>query len=168
MRRPIALSLLLAPVLGVAQISAPCDVSVAVTQPTCPGLADGAITVATVSGGPFTYAWDHDPNLIDATANNLIAGLYTVQVTGFDCDTLIDVVVNDPFVPPLGSLAVTNLSCAGNDDGALTLSLANGGPFVWFWTHYPTETATTFTDLPIALYVRAGWIGAHGGRGGVK
>lgn len=152
MRLPIALSLLLVPVLGVAQISAPCDVSVSVTQPSCPGIADGAITVATVSGGPFTYVWNHDANLIDATANNLIAGLYTVQVTGFDCDTLIDVVVDDPIVPPLGSLAVTNLSCAGANDGALTLTLANGGPFVWFWTHDPTVTATTITNLSTGIY----------------
>lgn len=130
----------------------PCDVSVSVTTPSCPGIADGAITVNTVSGGPFTYTWDHDALLITETANNLFAGLYTVTVVGFECDTVIDVVVEDPFVPPLGTLSVTNLSCEGEDDGAITLTLNPGGPFVWFWTHDPTVTATTITDLPIGIY----------------
>ncbi|MBK8227827.1 MAG: gliding motility-associated C-terminal domain-containing protein [Flavobacteriales bacterium] len=138
--------------LGAQAQFAPCDVSVSVTSPTCPGLADGAITVVSQSGGPYLYEWVHDALLTDATANNLIAGVYTVEVTGFDCDTIIDVVVTDPVVPPLGTLDVTDLSCAGADDGAITLTLNPGGPFIWFWTHDPVETNTTITDLPIGVY----------------
>lgn len=151
MRRLLALIPLVVATAVRAQF-APCDVSVTVTSPTCPGFPDGAITVNTVSGGPYLYQWDHDITLTGATANNLAQGLYTVQVTGFECDTIIDVLVTDPFVPPLGTLAVTNLSCAGADDGAITLTLNPGGPFVWFWTHDPVETATTITDLPIGIY----------------
>lgn len=150
-RHLFALSAVLAALIGQAQF-APCDVSVSVTAPTCPGLTDGAITVVTQSGGPFVYQWDHDALLTDATANNLGAGLYSVLVIGFECDTLIDVVILDPIVPPLGTLDVTNLSCEGADDGAITLTLNPGGPFVWFWTHDPAETNTTITDLPIGIY----------------
>lgn len=133
----------------------PCDVTVSLTLPTCPGSPDGAITVATVSGGPYVYTWDHDANLTAATANNLPAGIYEVTVQGFECDTVIDVVLPDPNVPALGSITVTHLTCAGTNDGSATFTLNAPAGSVWAWVHDPTNTATTLTGLTEGNYTVA-------------
>ncbi|MFN3875117.1 MAG: SprB repeat-containing protein [Flavobacteriales bacterium] len=126
--------------------------SVSIAQPSCPGFPDGSITVATVSGGPYTYSWLHDGSLAASTATNLLAGIYEVTVQGIDCDTVIDVVLPDPSLPPLGSISVTHLSCAGANDGAATFTLNAPAGSTWTWLHDPTNTSSTITNLPAGTY----------------
>ena len=57
----------------------PCSVSLNSTLPTCPGDANGTLTVVG-TGGPFTYDWFHDAGLNTATATGLISGAYSVIV----------------------------------------------------------------------------------------
>ena len=124
-----------------------CGVTLTGTPLTCPGDANATLTVVGGVGGPFTYGWSHDPFLQDATATGLPIGFYTVFVSGaLGCDTLIEAMIMDPPVPPLGTMATTNITCAGSNDGTVTFTV-DPGPYTWEWTFDPAETNTTLTDL---------------------
>src|SRR5690606_26886729 len=131
----------------------PCDVSVSVTAPTCPDDADGSIAVTPNVPGQYSYMWGHDGSLQSSVATGLAVGPYTVVVydtTG--CFSMIDTVVMPPMLAPLGSITTTNISCAGMNDGSITLTV-NPGPYTWQWVDDPTITTTTRTDLGPNMYV---------------
>jgi gliding motility-associated-like protein len=122
------------------------------TPITCPGDNNGSLSVTTVSGGPYTYAWSHDPNLIGAAAFNLAPGPYQVTVTdALGCIAVFDTLLEEPYVAPLGTITSTNLSCAGASDGTVTFDL-NDGPYQWTWAHAPGVTTTTLTGLAPGFY----------------
>lgn len=149
MRTSVVTALLLP--LGLAAQVTPCDVSLQVVPPSCPGDANAVITVITGSGGPYTYSWAHDVNEVDAIAAGLSPGPYQVFVLGDSCESLLDTVVVNPVIPPLGSMVGTNTSCAGANDGTITLTL-NPGPYTFTWAHDPNETGTTITGLSPGWY----------------
>lgn len=129
----------------------PCDVEVVVTPITCPNTGDGVISVVALSGGPFDYIWSHDPFLTDPFAIDLGPGQYVVDVSAADCDTVIIVDLTEPFVAPLGTIEVTNISCAGASDGTVTLTL-NPGPYTFVWAENPGFTGTQFVDAGPGSY----------------
>ena len=101
----------------------PCNVSVVVTSPTCPDDLDGSIAVVPNTPGLYTYFWQQNPALQDSIATGLAAGPYSVFVTDTSgCFSQIDTVVVPPVVAPLGTITTTNITCAGLDDGTLTIS----------------------------------------------
>lgn len=131
----------------------PCNVSVNVTAPTCPDDADGSIAVTPNQPGQYFYMWGHDASLQTSVATGLTVGPYTVVVydtTG--CFSTIDTVVMPPILAPLGVISTTNISCAGMNDGSITLTV-NAGPYTWEWMDDPTNTNTTRTDLGPNTYV---------------
>lgn len=143
--RYAALTLLL-PLYLAAYGQDPCSVTLNSTSPTCPGDANGTLTVVG-TGGPFTYDWFHDPTLTAATATGLSAGDYSVTVQDTSgCVSVLDIVIEEPIVQPLGNITTTNISCMGMTDGSVSFSL-NPGPYTWQWTDAPTLTATTRTNL---------------------
>lgn len=130
----------------------PCDVSLSSTPITCPGDADGTLTVEG-TGGPYTYLWSHDPSLTSATATNIAPGVYTVIVTdGIGCISELEENVQDPDVPPLGSITTTDITCAGNNDGSLTFT-PNSPSYDWEWMHDPAETSPLLTGMGPGTYV---------------
>lgn len=129
----------------------PCSVSLNSTLPTCPGDANGTLTVVG-TGGPYTYNWFHDAGLTGATATGLTAGAYTVIVQDtLGCISVLDAVVDEPVVQPLGNITTTDISCAGLTDGSVSFSL-NPGPYTWQWTDAPNLTATDRTNLGVGDY----------------
>lgn len=129
------------------QCQVPCDVSLTVTPPTCPDDADGSITVVPGTPGQYTYAWSQDPGLNAPTATGLSIGPYTVLVTDTSgCSSQLDTVIIPPYVPPLGTLTTTNITCAGLNDGVITLNV-NPGPYTWHWVDDPTLTDLTRDSL---------------------
>lgn len=130
----------------------PCDVSLVMEPPTCPEDADGSITVIPNAPGEYTFIWPHAPTLDGATADGLMVGPYSVIV--FDtlgCFSEIDTVLPPPTLPTLGTLTTTNISCAGADDGSVTLTLENG-PYTFQWLDDPGLTDMTRTDLGPGVY----------------
>lgn len=130
----------------------PCNITVQVNSPTCPGDADGSITVVPNTPSLYFYIWSHDPGLQDPVATGLAVGPYTVEV--FDttgCYSVIDTVVVPPTVPPLGTLTSTDISCAGLDDGSVMLTV-DPGPFTWQWADDPAVTDFTRNDLGPGIY----------------
>ncbi len=130
----------------------PCDVTLTGTPITCPGSDDGTLSVITNSGGPYTYVWSHDAAETGTTVGNLAPDAYTVVVTdGVTCESTIDTVITDPFIPALGSMTYTDITCAGANDGTITFTV-DPGPYVWVWQHDPPNTNTTLTGLAPGYY----------------
>lgn len=107
--------------------------------PTCYGSSTGSILV-TVAGGtnPKTYAWT-GPNGFTATTKNirkLAPGMYYLTVTdtkGCTANTSAEVTsYNQYFSNPV----VTNTTCRGGNDGAISLSPTGGSGtgFSAYWT----------------------------------
>lgn len=132
---------------------APCNVSLTVTQPSCPDDSNGVITVVPNTPGQYTYIWAQYPNLHAATANGLPVGNYSVTVMDTSgCVSVFDTVITPPPVPPLGTITATNISCAGLHNGSLTFTV-NPGPYTWQWTDAPNLTDPVRTGLGPGVYV---------------
>lgn len=134
-----------------AQDPPPCGTTLAAVLPTCPGDADGSLTVNDGAGGPYTYTWFHDGTITDATATDLVAGHYSVLVTGEDCADLLEIDLEDPEVAPLGTMNTTNISCPGANDGTVSFVIAQG-PYTWQWIDDPNQANTTLTGLGPGTY----------------
>ena len=96
---------------------------------TCKGRSDGSIEISVESGmPPFTYEWSDGQDT--PTAINLQAGVYTCTVTNGDgCQ-----IISDPIVVGFSDILVynvaeiTNSSCQGGTDGAISINVAGGIP----------------------------------------
>ena len=114
-----------------------------ITNVSCHGLSDGAISL-TVSGGTpgYTYSWDNGlPPAQNQTG--LGAGTYFVTVTDANGCEVVEGPINitEPDEIILSS-SVTNASDAG-DDGAIDLSVSGGTPgYTYNW-----NTSATSQDL---------------------
>lgn len=146
------LFLFLLSVFGLRAQDTPCGTSLLADLATCPGDADGSLTVVGGIGGPYTYTWFHDATITTATAPNLNAGLYAVLVNGpDDCIDLLEFELLEPPVTPLGNMVTTDISCPGANDGSVSFTV-NPGPYTWQWIDDPTLTSTTQTDLGPGTY----------------
>lgn len=120
--------------------------STTVTDATCPGGMDGAISIA-VTGGlpPYSYAWSSGGSTT-GTNSALLAGTYTVSVTDAKvCDTLIySFQVGEP-APLLASFSVdSTISCFGLADGGATVLASGGtGPYSYLWNNNVTDDFIT-------------------------
>ncbi len=117
-------------------LSAPQNMIVNFTaNPTsCFGGDDGAITI-TVSGGlpPYDYIWsDGGPNTNSRL--DLIPGIYSVTVS--DQGGCVEVIMPQVFQPSeiITNLTITPVSCAGGNDGTVSILASGGGgghSFAW-------------------------------------
>ncbi|MCW3105374.1 MAG: hypothetical protein JWO09_3814 [Bacteroidetes bacterium] len=104
-------------------------VAVAPVNVSCFGGNNGSAT-ASVTGGipPFTYSWNTVPAQTTATASNLVAGTYTVTITnGIGCTTQTTTTITQP-TPLTVSNTITNVSCAGGNNGSIAVTPAGGTP----------------------------------------
>lgn len=112
----------------------PCNDFAAITSATdalCFGNNDGTALLSVINGvGPYAITWSSGQN--DTTfVDNLSAGLYTVEVTDSrNCYTFTSFGVNDPSLLSVG-LSVTNVSCNGETDGTIDLTVS-GGTFPYY------------------------------------
>lgn len=101
----------------------------------CFGGSNGSATAAVTGGIPgYTYSWSTVPAQTGPTATNLPIGTYTVTITnGIGCTTTSTVTITQP--PPLAvSGVVTNVSCAGGNNGTVTSTPAGGtAPYTYLW-----------------------------------
>lgn len=102
-----------------------------VTPESCFGQADGCISIE-VSGTNPTIIWSN--GLQNDTICNLASDYYSVTVFDGNCTTEVDSI----FVPSPVELMVfantTNVSCAGGNDGQITLNAFGGtSPYIYSW-----------------------------------
>jgi len=104
------------------------------------GLANGTATVVATNGtAPYTYQWTNGDKT--ATADSLSAGLYMVLVTDASgCTDTKPVMINDNSAPVITVNTVTDVTCNGGSNGAITINV-NGGnpPYTYFWANGNTN-----------------------------
>ncbi|MGA2405706.1 MAG: PKD domain-containing protein [Bacteroidales bacterium] len=108
--------------------------SVATTNVTCNGASDGIISITGATGGYGTYQYSINGGTtwqVSGTFTNLAPTAYNVQIR--DAANTACVVILNPALsitqPPvlIATLAHTNVTCFGGNDGTITISSPVGG-----------------------------------------
>lgn len=128
-------------ITGSATVGQPTPLTLAnaITNVTCNAGTTGVITV-TAGGGVslYNFAWSNghvDNGTASSTITGLAAGVYTVTLTDANnCSLVSSYTVTEPSAIQL-SAQVTDLTCFGSSNGAVTLSVSGGvGPYNFLWT----------------------------------
>jgi gliding motility-associated-like protein len=113
-----------------------------ITQPTCEGMTDGAITIAAFGGTPrYLYAMDPQPLKPVNTYSGLGEGAYTFHVqdsNGCQLDTTV-VLTGNPHIV-LGDPELTPPSCYGFNNGVIDLNVTGGVPPLTYHVVKPNIT----------------------------
>jgi gliding motility-associated-like protein len=127
------------------------------TDPNC-NQCDGSIVIAPSGGtGPYTYLWT-TPSVppgtqpVTTTLLNLCPGAYTLVITDSNgCQANFAYPLSSVNAP-IPNTTVTNASCNGNCDGAITAAPSGGtAPYTYFWS--PTgDTTITINGLCSGQY----------------
>ena len=128
----------------------PLQLDLALTPITCPGTDDGEIDLTIAGGTPeYTISWDLDGSGTAASEDltGLAPGTYTVTVTDAnDCVGTASVTLDDALAIDLSAVA-TPVSCFGDTDGAIDLTVSSGAPPIDLeWTG-PSGFTSTSEDL---------------------
>ncbi len=93
----------------------------------------------------FTYVWNDPAAQTASTATALFAGIYLVTATdSYGCDTTLSVTISEPTPITIASIVVTDESCAGNNDGSVTVTASGGtGPYHFLWSTGDTTGTIT-------------------------
>ena len=122
------------------------------TDITCHGANDGSIDL-TISGGTpgYTYAWNNGLSA-GTSHSNLSAGIYRLSVTdGNQCEEFFSYTITDPDVLTVSAGSVTNVSCFGGNDGALTVNVLGGtSSYSYLWN--TGGTTSTLNNLTAGTY----------------
>ena len=126
-----------------------------VTDANC-GVNDGAAEVFPTGGtGPYTFLWTDAMNgaLIPGNAAlqpNLGAGIYSVTITdAVGCDVVIVVTVSNINAPNIAIDAITDVSCFGECDGAVDVTVTAGAPpYTYLWQQGPFTTEDLVNVCP--------------------
>jgi len=140
---------------GVAVIFEPNPIASAIlssTDASCFGVCDGDATVMAGGGTtPYTYLWISNGQTND-TATGLCAGLHIVQIT--DANGCTTTNSDSIFEPELLVVTpnVTDVSCFGDADGAICLSVVGGTPFYSYVWSPPVGNSSCVTNLIDSIY----------------
>jgi gliding motility-associated-like protein len=123
------------------------------TDESCAGFANGTITVTSNTGtAPFNYVWNTTPPQNSATAISLSAGSYHVTVTDINnCSATGSYSVNAALPLTITVNNITNTSCAGLSDGAISVT-ANGGTPAYNYAWNTGSTANPLTGVDAGTY----------------
>jgi gliding motility-associated-like protein len=137
-----------------------------VTDVTCFGGSDGAVSMGAIggNGAPFTFSWNPPVGATGPVINNLTAGTYVVTITDAQgCTGLYSAAVVAP--PPVTvAQDPTNseaISCAGGDNGKIGVTATGGNtpapgqtPYTYAWTDGTNQFGNTnpITDLGAGDY----------------
>jgi Secretion system C-terminal sorting domain/SprB repeat/Periplasmic copper-binding protein (NosD)/Ig-like domain CHU_C associated len=97
---------------------------------------DGSAEVF-VNGGipPYEYHWSNGVNL--AFNDTISAGVYIVTVTdNIGCSEFAVATINDLEAPTINLITKQNVSCFGNNDGGIYLTVTEGAePYEYIWSN---------------------------------
>ena len=123
----------------------------------CYNALTGEATITATGGtGAYTYNWNSAPIQTTATATGLHAGTYIATVTDANgCTSSQTVVITQPTAAVQINAAKTNVTCSGNADGTITLTVSGGtGAYTYNWTP-SVSTTNAATGLAPGNYVIA-------------
>ena len=133
----------------------PLVTSTSFQKPLCNGQQNGSATV-TVNGGvpSYSYVWGNQPKLFTATATNVGAGTYTVQVTDANgCSQVDTVTVTQPSALGASVASTTNPICYGDSTGSVSVYVTGGTvPYTYSWNTVPVQTNYSASKLPAGSY----------------
>lgn len=114
-------------------------------------LANGAINLS-VTGGvpPYTFSWSNGATT--QNINNILAGSYSVTVTGANgCTSTANVNVTNNN-PPINVTATVmpNTNCNGNGNGSINVTVTPAGTYTYIWSN--GATTQDLTNLPAGTY----------------
>ncbi len=106
------------------------------TDVSCNNGSSGSATFSPTLPG-VSYSWNTTPVQTSATASGLSAGNYTVTATdSFGCTISLSTVVGQPAALVLDNLAVTDETCAGQNNGSITATASGGtAPYTYSWSN---------------------------------
>ncbi|TNE62703.1 MAG: hypothetical protein EP344_04835 [Bacteroidetes bacterium] len=113
----------------------PLEYSVILSTSSCVDTPNGSISISGVSNGtpPYIYIWSNDSTGLQL--NGTGPGIYTVTITDSKGCTLEVSETVDAFAVPELEFEVEQISCSGEDDGSIAVSVLNGVPDVsFFWS----------------------------------
>ncbi len=120
------------------------------TNVSCYGLSDGAMMISGISGGttPYSISWSQGGNQIASdtySVSGLSAGTYDLLVTDAEgCEVSESIVITQPEEINV-SIAETNVSCFGLDNGSLELTITPSSNYAITWSN--GETTSTINNL---------------------
>ncbi|RDY60267.1 hypothetical protein DX873_10625 [Flagellimonas nanhaiensis] len=131
----------------------------------CTGEASATIIGQATGGlGNYSYELFGDAaltNLVsgpqnDGTFSGLVAGSYYIRVTSQDCvEVSAEIPIVDPTPLQIDREEFTDVTCAGLDDGTITVEVSGGTGDI-FYAITPNldqfDTVSTFTDLAPGIY----------------
>lgn len=119
----------------------------AISAPGC-SLCNGAATITPGggAGGPYQFAWTN--GALTSTVNNLCAGLYQVLVTDVNsCTVTQNVMISSVNGITGQNFTVQPVTCAGNCNGAATVSPIGGAPVITYSWIAPSSTLSSVSGL---------------------
>jgi large repetitive protein len=120
----------------------------------CNGAQNGLVSASPLGGSPpYAYAWNTPNSDITPGVSDLASGVYNIVITDANgCSKSQEVVVQEPAVLSL-SLAVTNVNCANDNTGSISVTVAGGTePY----TTYAWSGAAASQNTPTATLLTAG------------
>jgi hypothetical protein len=126
--------------------------STSITDVACNGGSAGAITISPSGGlAPYNYAWSNGAST--ANLSGLTAGTYTVTITDdFGCASLsLAFVVSQPNILATSVSTVSNVSCNGGNDGAISVA-SSGGVASYNYNWNNGSTSSSLTGLTAGTY----------------
>jgi large repetitive protein len=129
----------------------------AVTNVTCFGGTNGAISLTASGASPLTYAWTGPNNFTASTLSisNLKMGNYTLILNDAGCNKTIAVSVNEPTAITTAAQSV-NIKCKGDLSGSIALNATGGNaPLTITWTGAGgfTGTGQSIGSLKAGTYI---------------
>jgi len=117
---------------------APLTTTISKTDVTCSGASNGSASVD-VSGGttPYSYEWNTTPTQTSDSAISLNPGNYIVTVTDANgCRISDSITVNTVAAIDISVQQQNNVSCKGEADGNITISVSGGNtPYDYVWSN---------------------------------
>jgi hypothetical protein len=126
----------------------------ATTNEQCNGGSTATATIAANGGTPaYTYTWSPSGGN-SATAANLSAGNYTVNITDNNgCAGSTTVAITQPNIMSASVITFTNVNCNGNTNGAATIMASGGsGNYSYQWDDANNQTTVTASNLSTGIY----------------
>ncbi len=119
------------------------------TAPSC-GTNNGAATIDVTGGvAGYNYVWSSGGT--NSTETGLAAGNYTVTVTDANsCTASHTVSLSNPGSPTIAGSVVTNAGCAGDNQGAIVVTVTTGVSYSVVWNN--TATTEDLTGLVAGNY----------------
>jgi gliding motility-associated-like protein len=118
------------------------------------GVCNGSATISASGGsGNYSIEWANGTN--GASANNLCAGIYTIEITdnSTGCFTQLDLTINNIDGPDNEIVTINNVSCNGGNDGSAQVFVSGGTPpYQYNWIGQGTSI-NTITNLSAGNYV---------------